>query len=172
MTIADSYFLVCRQIHMDYWECTTLLLLFKKQKNSDCRAAPKVAGLPSMLLNKNVDLPLFPTWCFLPTTNFVIPFELNWHLLDNEIPSSYYSLSPPSPQHGSYVIELNLLKRIHRFGGRSHNYVMRCPTVLSPPNREHIQCDPDFIQVCLFTKCRCFSILLLVYYYSVLFFSS
>ncbi|KAL2103547.1 hypothetical protein ACEWY4_000415 [Coilia grayii] len=50
-------------------------------------------------------------------------------------------------RHGSYVMELNLLKRIHRFGGRSHNYVMKCPTVTSPPNREHIRCDPDFIQV-------------------------
>ncbi|XP_076132931.1 ciliated left-right organizer protein containing ZP-N domains homolog [Alosa pseudoharengus] len=50
-------------------------------------------------------------------------------------------------QHGSYVMELNLLKRIHRFAGRSHNYVMKCPTAISLPNREHIKCDPAFIQV-------------------------
>ncbi|KAM9445359.1 uncharacterized protein C1orf127 [Clarias gariepinus] len=50
-------------------------------------------------------------------------------------------------EHGHYVIVLNLMKRISRFGGRTHNYVMKCPVVPSPPNTEHIQCDPDFIQV-------------------------
>ncbi|KAI4883675.1 hypothetical protein NFI96_017219, partial [Prochilodus magdalenae] len=50
-------------------------------------------------------------------------------------------------EHGHYVIVLNLMKRISRFGGRTQNYVMKCPEVAAPPNREHIQCDPDFIQV-------------------------
>ncbi|TSR39594.1 hypothetical protein Baya_11721 [Bagarius yarrelli] len=50
-------------------------------------------------------------------------------------------------EHGHYVIVLNLIKRISRFGGRTHNYVMKCPVVPAPPNAEHIQCDPDFIQV-------------------------
>ncbi|KAB5546178.1 hypothetical protein PHYPO_G00069110 [Pangasianodon hypophthalmus] len=50
-------------------------------------------------------------------------------------------------EHGHYVIVLNLMKRISRFGGRTHNYVMKCPVVPPPPNTEHIQCDPDFIQV-------------------------
>ncbi|KAG9269728.1 hypothetical protein AMEX_G16790 [Astyanax mexicanus] len=50
-------------------------------------------------------------------------------------------------ERGHYVIALNLMKRISRFGGRAHNYVMKCPVVAAPPNREHIQCDPDFIQV-------------------------
>ncbi|XP_060749347.1 uncharacterized protein C1orf127 homolog isoform X1 [Tachysurus vachellii] len=50
-------------------------------------------------------------------------------------------------EHGHYVIVLNLMKRISRFGGRTHNYVMKCPVVPALPNTEHIQCDPDFIQV-------------------------
>ncbi|XP_037397375.1 uncharacterized protein C1orf127 homolog [Pygocentrus nattereri] len=50
-------------------------------------------------------------------------------------------------EHGHYVIVLNLMKRISRFGGRMQNYVMKCPEMAAPPNREHIQCDPDFIQV-------------------------
>ncbi|XP_027026186.2 uncharacterized protein C1orf127 homolog isoform X2 [Tachysurus fulvidraco] len=50
-------------------------------------------------------------------------------------------------EHGHYVIVLNLMKRISRFGGRTHNYVMKCPVVPAPPNAKHIQCDPDFIQV-------------------------
>ncbi|XP_076874592.1 ciliated left-right organizer protein containing ZP-N domains homolog [Brachyhypopomus gauderio] len=50
-------------------------------------------------------------------------------------------------EHGHYVMVLNLLKRISRFGGRTRNYVMKCPVVTALPNREHIQCDPDFIQV-------------------------
>lgn len=50
-------------------------------------------------------------------------------------------------EHGHYGIVLNLMKRISRFGGRTHSYVMKCPVVPAPPNTEHIQCDPDFIQV-------------------------
>ncbi|XP_062872085.1 uncharacterized protein C1orf127 homolog [Trichomycterus rosablanca] len=50
-------------------------------------------------------------------------------------------------EHGNYMIVLNLMKRVSRFGGRTHNYIMKCPVVPAPPNREHIQCDPDFIQV-------------------------
>ncbi|KAG7323641.1 hypothetical protein KOW79_013343 [Hemibagrus wyckioides] len=50
-------------------------------------------------------------------------------------------------EHGHYVMVLNLIKRISRFGGRTHNYVMKCPVVPAPPNTEHIHCDPDFIQV-------------------------
>ncbi|XP_063063701.1 uncharacterized protein C1orf127 homolog isoform X2 [Engraulis encrasicolus] len=50
-------------------------------------------------------------------------------------------------RYGSYALELNLQRRIHRFGGRSHSHVIKCPAVTSPPNREHIRCDPDFIQV-------------------------
>ncbi|XP_051735832.1 uncharacterized protein C1orf127 homolog isoform X2 [Ctenopharyngodon idella] len=50
-------------------------------------------------------------------------------------------------QHGSYVIVLNLLKRVSRFGGRTQKFMMKCPAVLAPPNREYIQCDSDFIQV-------------------------
>ncbi|XP_066528465.1 uncharacterized protein C1orf127 homolog [Hoplias malabaricus] len=50
-------------------------------------------------------------------------------------------------EHGHYVIALNLVKRISRFGGKTHNYVMKCPVVEAALNREYIQCDPDFIQV-------------------------
>jgi len=45
------------------------------------------------------------------------------------------------------VIVLNLLKRVSRFGGRTQKFMMKCPAVLEPPNREYIQCDSDFIQV-------------------------
>ncbi|KAM9429461.1 uncharacterized protein ciroz [Salvelinus alpinus] len=50
-------------------------------------------------------------------------------------------------QHGNNVLVLNLVKRINRFGGRTHSFIMKCPMVPAPPNREHIQCDPDYIQV-------------------------
>lgn len=50
-------------------------------------------------------------------------------------------------QHGNYVIVLNLLKRVSRFGGRTQKFMMKCPAVLAPPNREYIQCDSDSIQV-------------------------
>ncbi|XP_041701053.2 uncharacterized protein C1orf127 homolog [Coregonus clupeaformis] len=50
-------------------------------------------------------------------------------------------------QHGSNVLVLNLVKRINRFGDRTHSFIMKCPMVPAPPNREHIQCDPDDIQV-------------------------
>ncbi|XP_028849290.1 ciliated left-right organizer protein containing ZP-N domains homolog [Denticeps clupeoides] len=50
-------------------------------------------------------------------------------------------------ENGNYIMVLNLLRRINRFGGRTHSYVMRCPTVAALPNREHVQCDPDFVQV-------------------------
>ncbi|XP_042561565.1 uncharacterized protein C1orf127 homolog isoform X2 [Clupea harengus] len=74
-------------------------------------------------------------------------FALHKDLDKNYIFRVMYSGCFVQLQHGSYVIELNLLKRIQRFGGRSHHYVMKCPTLTSPPNREHIQCDPDVIQV-------------------------
>ncbi|XP_026872136.2 uncharacterized protein C1orf127 homolog isoform X2 [Electrophorus electricus] len=50
-------------------------------------------------------------------------------------------------EHGHYVMPLNLLKRISRFGGRMRSYVMKCPVLAAPLSSEHIQCDPDFIQV-------------------------
>ncbi|XP_029576138.1 ciliated left-right organizer protein containing ZP-N domains homolog [Salmo trutta] len=50
-------------------------------------------------------------------------------------------------QQGNNVLVLNLVKRINRFGGRTHSFIMKCPMVPEPPNREHIQCDPDDIQV-------------------------
>ncbi|XP_057175835.1 uncharacterized protein C1orf127 homolog [Triplophysa rosa] len=50
-------------------------------------------------------------------------------------------------EHGNYVIVLNLLKRVNRFGGRTQTFTMKCPAVLSPPNRVYIKCDTEFIQV-------------------------
>lgn len=50
-------------------------------------------------------------------------------------------------QNGNYVIVLNLLKRVSRFGGRTQKVLMKCPAVSTPPNREYIRCDSDFIQV-------------------------
>ncbi|KAI3357349.1 hypothetical protein L3Q82_015781 [Scortum barcoo] len=50
-------------------------------------------------------------------------------------------------QHGYHVLTLNLVKRVHRFGGRPHSFTMKCPVVSVVPSREQIQCDPDYIQV-------------------------
>ncbi|XP_065141646.1 uncharacterized protein ciroz [Paramisgurnus dabryanus] len=50
-------------------------------------------------------------------------------------------------EHGNYVIVLNLPKRINRFGGRTQTFTMKCPAVLTPPYREYIKCDSEFIQV-------------------------
>ncbi|XP_044206821.1 uncharacterized protein C1orf127 homolog [Thunnus albacares] len=50
-------------------------------------------------------------------------------------------------QHSFHVLTLNLVKRISRFGGRPHSFMMKCPVVSVLPSREHIQCDPDYIQV-------------------------
>ncbi|XP_049436972.1 uncharacterized protein C1orf127 homolog isoform X2 [Epinephelus fuscoguttatus] len=50
-------------------------------------------------------------------------------------------------QHGYHVLTLNLVKRISRFGGRPHSFLMKCPVVSVLPSREKIQCDPEYIQV-------------------------
>ncbi|XP_076019556.1 ciliated left-right organizer protein containing ZP-N domains homolog [Genypterus blacodes] len=50
-------------------------------------------------------------------------------------------------QHGYNVLTLNLVKRINGFGGRAHTVMMKCPVVSVVPDKEHIQCDPEFIQV-------------------------
>ncbi|XP_072304689.1 uncharacterized protein C1orf127 homolog [Eucyclogobius newberryi] len=49
-------------------------------------------------------------------------------------------------QDEHYILTLNLMTRISRFGGRSQMVVMRCP-VVSVPNTEYIQCDPEYVQV-------------------------
>ncbi|XP_019944565.2 uncharacterized protein C1orf127 homolog [Paralichthys olivaceus] len=50
-------------------------------------------------------------------------------------------------QQGFHALTLNLVKRINRFGGRGHSFIMTCPVVSVLPNREKIQCDPENIQV-------------------------
>ncbi|XP_046896446.1 uncharacterized protein C1orf127 homolog [Hypomesus transpacificus] len=50
-------------------------------------------------------------------------------------------------QYGNNVLVLNLAKGIQRFGGRTQNFIMKCPLVSAPSNTEHIQCDSDYIQV-------------------------
>ncbi|KAJ8371078.1 hypothetical protein SKAU_G00111060 [Synaphobranchus kaupii] len=50
-------------------------------------------------------------------------------------------------EHGNYVLVLNLLKRISRFGGRTSSFVMKCPMAIVPLSAEHIYCDPNVIQV-------------------------
>ncbi|CAB1446145.1 unnamed protein product [Pleuronectes platessa] len=50
-------------------------------------------------------------------------------------------------QRGFHVLTLNLVKRITRFGGRRHSFIMTCPVVSVLPAREEIQCDPENIQV-------------------------
>ncbi|KAM4609937.1 uncharacterized protein ciroz [Polymixia lowei] len=50
-------------------------------------------------------------------------------------------------RHGNNVLILNLMKRINRFGGRTHSFMMTCPMVSILLNREHIQCDPEYIQL-------------------------
>ncbi|XP_067302066.1 uncharacterized protein C1orf127 homolog [Pseudorasbora parva] len=74
-------------------------------------------------------------------------FALHRDLDKNYIFRVMYSGCFVQLEHGSYVIVLNLQKRVSRFGGRTQTFMMRCPAVLAPPNREHIQCDSNFIQV-------------------------
>ncbi|XP_044068053.1 uncharacterized protein C1orf127 homolog isoform X2 [Siniperca chuatsi] len=50
-------------------------------------------------------------------------------------------------QHGYHVLTLNLVKRINRFGGRPHSFMMKCPVVPVLPSREQIQCGPEYIQL-------------------------
>ncbi|XP_059189293.1 uncharacterized protein C1orf127 homolog isoform X2 [Centropristis striata] len=50
-------------------------------------------------------------------------------------------------QHGDHVLTLNLVKKISRFGGRPHSFMMKCPVVSVLPSREQIMCDTEFIQV-------------------------
>uniref|UniRef100_A0A8C4IL23 Si:ch211-129o18.4 n=1 Tax=Dicentrarchus labrax TaxID=13489 RepID=A0A8C4IL23_DICLA len=50
-------------------------------------------------------------------------------------------------QSGYHVLTLNLVKRINRFGGRPHSFMMKCPFVSVLPSREQLQCDPEYIQV-------------------------
>lgn len=50
-------------------------------------------------------------------------------------------------QHSFYILTLNLVKRINRLGGRPHSFIMSCPVASVLPNREQIQCDPEYIQV-------------------------
>lgn len=50
-------------------------------------------------------------------------------------------------KHGYHVLMLNLVKRVNRFRGRPRSLMMRCPVGSVLPNREQIQCDPEFIQV-------------------------
>ncbi|XP_056240980.1 uncharacterized protein C1orf127 homolog [Seriola aureovittata] len=49
--------------------------------------------------------------------------------------------------HNFHVLTLNLMKRINRFGGRRHSFIMTCPVVSVLPTREQVQCDPEYIQV-------------------------
>ncbi|KAK2885488.1 hypothetical protein Q8A67_016325 [Cirrhinus molitorella] len=74
-------------------------------------------------------------------------FALHRDLEKNYIFRVMYSGCFVQLEHGNYVIVLNLLKRVSRFGGRTQKFMMKCPAVLAPPNREYIQCDSDFIQV-------------------------
>ncbi|RXN11758.1 hypothetical protein ROHU_029907 [Labeo rohita] len=74
-------------------------------------------------------------------------FALHRDLEKNYIFRVMYSGCFVQLEHGNYVIVLNLLKRVSRFGGRTEKFMMKCPAVLAPPNREYIQCDSDFIQV-------------------------
>ncbi|XP_026188653.1 ciliated left-right organizer protein containing ZP-N domains homolog isoform X2 [Mastacembelus armatus] len=50
-------------------------------------------------------------------------------------------------EHGFHVLMLILAKRINQFGGRPHSFIMMCPVVSVLPNKEQIQCDPEYIQV-------------------------
>ncbi|KAJ8378899.1 hypothetical protein AAFF_G00233330 [Aldrovandia affinis] len=50
-------------------------------------------------------------------------------------------------EHGDFVIVLNLLKRVGRFGGRPNTFAMKCPVATAPPSAEHIRCNPNFIQL-------------------------
>ncbi|XP_016368679.1 uncharacterized protein C1orf127-like isoform X5 [Sinocyclocheilus rhinocerous] len=74
-------------------------------------------------------------------------FALHRDLEKNYIFRVMYSGCFVQLEHGNYVIVLNLLKRVSRLGGRTQKFLMKCPAVLAPPNREYIQCDSDFIQV-------------------------
>ncbi|XP_016333790.1 uncharacterized protein LOC107681931 [Sinocyclocheilus anshuiensis] len=74
-------------------------------------------------------------------------FALHRDLEKNYIFRVMYSGCFVQLENGNYVIVLNLLKRVSRLGGRTQKFLMKCPAVLAPPNREYIQCDSDFIQV-------------------------
>ncbi|XP_073795230.1 uncharacterized protein C1orf127 homolog isoform X2 [Danio rerio] len=74
-------------------------------------------------------------------------FALHRDLDKNYVFRVMYSGCFVQLEHGNYVIVLNLLKRVSRFGGRTQKFMMKCPAVLAPPNREYIQCDSDSIQV-------------------------
>ncbi|XP_016112431.1 uncharacterized protein C1orf127-like isoform X2 [Sinocyclocheilus grahami] len=74
-------------------------------------------------------------------------FALHRDLEKNYIFRVMYSGCFVQLEHCNYVIVLNLLKRLSRLGGRTQKFLMKCPAVLAPPNREYIQCDSDFIQV-------------------------
>ncbi|XP_051947718.1 uncharacterized protein C1orf127 homolog [Xyrauchen texanus] len=74
-------------------------------------------------------------------------FGLHRDLDKNYIFRVMYSGCFVQLEQGNYVIVLNLLKRVSRFGGRTQKFMMKCPAVPAPPNREYIQCDSDFIQV-------------------------
>ncbi|KAF1390626.1 hypothetical protein PFLUV_G00059970 [Perca fluviatilis] len=50
-------------------------------------------------------------------------------------------------QHGYHILTLHLVKRINRFRGRPHSFIMKCPLFSVLPSREQIQCDPEYIQV-------------------------
>ncbi|XP_052450030.1 uncharacterized protein C1orf127 homolog isoform X2 [Carassius gibelio] len=74
-------------------------------------------------------------------------FALHRDLEKNYIFRVMYSGCFVQLEHGNYMIVLNLLKRVSRLGGRTQKFLMKCPAVLAPPNREYIKCDSDFIQV-------------------------
>ncbi|XP_062316245.1 uncharacterized protein C1orf127 homolog isoform X1 [Osmerus eperlanus] len=65
----------------------------------------------------------------------------------NYIFRAMYSGCLVQQQYGNNVLVLNLAKGIQRFGGRSQNFIMKCPLVSAASNTEHIQCDSDYIQV-------------------------
>lgn len=59
MIITGSYSLICKQINVDWWECTMLLLFKKKKKTAQVGRAPevkKIAALPDTTLNAATSL--------------------------------------------------------------------------------------------------------------------
>ncbi|XP_029912366.1 ciliated left-right organizer protein containing ZP-N domains homolog [Myripristis murdjan] len=74
-------------------------------------------------------------------------FSLHKDLDKNYIFRVSYTGCFVQQQDGYNVLMLNLVKRISRFGGRADRLMMKCPVVSVFPNREHIQCDPEYIQV-------------------------
>lgn len=69
------------------------------------------------------------------------------------------------------MIVLNLLKRVSRFGGRTQKFLMKCPAVLAPPNKEYIQCDSDFIQVGIERCDHSFFFCLFFFFFTFFFFA-